>query len=252
MNKWRSRLWLKLIILTLISCIFSISIKSVVVHSQPSLSTALPPLKIHTLPKFLANWQDTTNSGDYFSQIKSTYLGYLIWSSFPVKIFIEQPQIIEESAANQRFGRWVETINTAIAQWNIYFPLQKVNKPELADIIIKRSIPEREITLNTDTGLYDIPRAITAQTNYSFYLKQNPPVIAHRMTIVISPNYTGTSLLATVRHELGHALGIWGHSPLESDALYFSQVSNPPAISPRDLNTLKKIYQQPTKLGWHI
>jgi predicted Zn-dependent protease len=31
---------------------------------------------------------------------------------------------------------------------------------------------------------------------------------------------------------------------------YFSQVRNPPPISPRDVNTLKRIYQQPTSLGW--
>jgi predicted Zn-dependent protease len=72
------------------------------------------------------------------------------------------------------------------------------------------------------------------------------------MTMEVSPNFAGVSLLATIRHEFGHALGIWGHSPKSSDALYFSQVSDPPAISVGDINTLKKIYQQPTKLGWRI
>ena len=72
------------------------------------------------------------------------------------------------------------------------------------------------------------------------------------MTVEVSSNFTGVSLLATMRHELGHALGIWGHSPNENDALYYSQVSNPVGISARDINTLKEIYQQPTKLGWQI
>ena len=115
-----------------------------------------------------------------------------------------------------------------------------------------RSQPEREVKLNPDTGLYDIPRAIAAQTNYEFYLTKDPAVIALRMTVQVSPNFAGVSLLATIRHELGHALGIWGHSPEAKDAMYFSQVSDPPPISPRDINTLKKIYQQPTRLGWEI
>ncbi len=48
---------------------------------------------------------------------------------------------------------------------------------------------------------------------------------------------------------LGHALGIWGHSQLETDALYFSQVRKPAFISVRDVNTLKKVYEQSTALG---
>lgn len=204
------------------------------------------------MPKFLSDWQDPNNTGDYFREVEPTPLGYLIWSHFPVTIFIEQPIADHESAASQRFKDWVSTVRSAIAEWNLYLPLQEITQPETANITIWRSQPEREIKLNPETRLYDIPRAIAAETNYQFYLQQNPTQIAHKMKIEISPNYTGISLLATIRHELGHAFGIWGHSPQPSDALYFSQVSDPPAISPRDINTLKKIYQQPTKLGWKI
>ena len=115
-----------------------------------------------------------------------------------------------------------------------------------------RSPVEREIKLNPDTGLYDIPRAIAAQTTYDFYLQKERSILAHRMTVKINPTSVGRSLLATVRHELGHALGIWGHSPQETDVLYYSQVREPLPISPRDINTLKKVYQQPTRLGWVI
>jgi predicted Zn-dependent protease len=34
--------------------------------------------------------------------------------------------------------------------------------------------------------------------------------------------------------------------------MYFSQVREPPPISARDINTLKRIYQQPTRLGWPV
>ncbi|MBA3924661.1 MAG: peptidase, partial [Nostocaceae cyanobacterium] len=70
--------------------------------------------------------------------------------------------------------------------------------------------------------------------------------------IILSPSQTGEYLSAATRHEFGHALGIWGHSPLQTDTMYFSQVRHPPAISPRDVNTLKKIYAQPTSLGWTV
>ncbi|MFN4955672.1 MAG: peptidase, partial [Aphanizomenon sp.] len=34
--------------------------------------------------------------------------------------------------------------------------------------------------------------------------------------------------------------------------MYFSQVRNPPFISVRDVNTLKRVYEQPTGLGWSV
>jgi predicted Zn-dependent protease len=72
------------------------------------------------------------------------------------------------------------------------------------------------------------------------------------LTIQLSPDQSDRYTLATARHELGHALGIWGHSPLETDAMYFSQVRDSPEISIRDVNTLKHIYEQPTRLGWPL
>ncbi|AFZ36911.1 peptidase metallopeptidase [Stanieria cyanosphaera PCC 7437] len=223
-------------------------------ESQSFAQNQLPPLKTHPLPSVLASWEDREHQGDYFKQIKTTPLGYLIWSEFPIKVFLEKPLRNQHHTADQiRFAQWVEAVRKAIAEWNLYLPLWEVENPQLADIIIKRSQTNREFKLNQATGQYNIPRASTAQTNYEFYLKPaNPAIVSHRMTIEISPNLSQLSTLAATRHELGHALGIWGHSNQETDALYFSQVRNYTGISARDLNTLKKIYQQPTKLGWSI
>jgi predicted Zn-dependent protease len=249
MIQWRLK-WQKFVILAIAS--LTILVSTNITAFSKTYITHLPSAKTHPLPEFLSSWQDQENRGDYFDQVKSTPMGYLIWSRFPVTVYVEQPQAISNPATEKRFQEWVAAVKKAIAEWKVYFPLQEIGKQEEADIVILRSQPERKVKLNPDTGLYDIPRAVTAKTTYRFYLQQNPATIAHKMTMKISPDYTGVSLAATIRHELGHALGIWGHSSEKTDALYFSQVSDPPAISPRDLNTLKKIYQQDTRLGWKI
>ncbi len=218
-----------------------------------SPSDSLPALKIHPLPKSLATWEELANTGNYFDRVESSPLGYLVWSQFPIKIYLEKPSNTEEpTASTRRWQKWVQTVRQAISEWNNYLPLTEIEDRTIADIIVERSQIDRDIELNLETELYDIPRAIAAQTTYDFYLQPEQSILSHRITVKINPASVGRSLLATVRHELGHALGIWGHSPYETDALYYSQVREPLPISPRDINTLKKIYQQPTRLGWTV
>ena len=61
-------------------------------------------------PELLVKWQDKTNSGDYFDQIKSTKVGYLIWSTFPVKVKVEIPTGINEKQSQV----WVNSVLQAI------------------------------------------------------------------------------------------------------------------------------------------
>ena len=228
----------------------------------------LPPLQPHPLPPSLAQWQDSSNSGDYFTEIKPTPVGYLVWSEFPIKVFVEPennstvgvgltdrfPNTATEltkSAAT----KWVNAALEAIKEWNVYLPLEIVADSNIADILIWRSAPAWKPTFDRNTGRFQLPRARTAEAHYQFYRRQSAPgktVLSQRFTINVNPNKVSDYFLPTMRHELGHALGIWGHSPIETDALYFSQVRNSPPISLRDVNTLKKIYQQPTRLGWKL
>lgn len=212
----------------------------------------LPVLKIHPLPITLEQWQPQEQD-DYFCSLVSPPIGALIWTEFPIKVYLDRPELEQNTASYQQFQKWVSAVETAIQEWNIYLPLNIVKEPEIASILIKRELPPLGSSFNAETGKIEIPRARTAQTRYDLEItKTQPPILTHRMMISISPRLGETSLLSAARHELGHALGIWGHSPVETDALYFSQVKNSPNISVRDINTLKKVYQQPTRLGWII
>lgn len=248
-SKNRRIAWVSINLLIIITIFFLTVISSNAIKNN--LEEHLPPLQIHPLPTSLINWEDTTNSDDYFDEIQSTLDGYLIWSEFPIKVYFDRPLNPDDPAATtRRFNQWVTAIETAINEWNTYLPIKEISQPETADIIIERTDPPLGTTIDPETGKLQIPRARTAQTRYEFYLKNEH--LLHKMTIQISPRLSELSSLSAARHELGHALGIWGHSQQETDALYFSQVANSPQISPRDINTLKKIYEQPTRLGWPL
>ena len=223
----------------------------------PGIPFSLPTPQPHPLPQPLAQWHDQTDAGDYFTEIKLTPVEYLVWSEFPVQVYIEHPkESAESSASAKRFHDWYNAVLQAVEEWTVYLPLQVVSETESADITIVRSRPPLQASFNRETQRFENIRARTAETRYEFYprpgVEESQRILAHKFTIYLSPHQTVDYTLATARHELGHALGIWGHSPVETDTMYYSQVRYPPEISVRDINTLKRIYQQPTCLGWVV
>ena len=230
--------------------------------SDTHQNLGLPEFAVHPLPSSLSDWADPNNSGDYFDQVSSAGFGYLIWSEFPVQIYLDsEPNETQHFLIEEQEYNWRLAIDDAIQEWNEWIPLEKSNRPEHADIIIKAQSPplrwpsSPQLDSDRSSESLSLPRARTAETTYNIYLAEqglNPVVMKQRCTILLSPSQSVSYLKATARHELGHALGIWGHSPVQDDVLYFSQVQTPPSISARDINTLKKIYQQPTQLGWPL
>ncbi len=192
----------------------------------------------HRLPTTLAQWQDPTRSGDYFDEIQPPKVGHLVWSRFPIRVYVEPN--------SQQDFNWYQKVVSAVWEWNRYLPLELVEDSNKADIqVIRRRPPLQPGNL----------RASSAEARFQVFLNQlddGTQMLSHRFTIWLSPTQTGKYVTSAARHEFGHALGIWGHSPTETDVMYFAQVREPPPISARDINTLKRIYQQPTRLGWRI
>lgn len=214
---------------------------------------ALPSLQTHPLPLTLSQW-NPDNQEDYFEEIKTNSAGYFIWSDFPVKVYVESPPPDLSPSALSQFQQWQKASHSAIELWHNYIEMKEIEEEEKADILIYRQPPPMGGRLNPETGLYDLPRISAATTTVRFYIREenNQKTLRHRMIINVNPHQIYDYLESNIIHELGHSLGIWGHSLNQEDVMYYAHSKEIPDISYRDINTLKKIYQQPTRLGWQI
>ncbi|MDS3860462.1 peptidase [Thermosynechococcaceae cyanobacterium BACA0444] len=236
----RPRWWLSLLLGLILA--WGLSHSRGLANSHQDQQITLPPLQTHPVPPTLQAWSKPlptspgpgTPTPDYFDQVKQTEVGYLIWSQFPIQVYIQPPDSPTAQA-------WIAAAQQAVQEWQAYLPLKLSSYPTTADITIQANRPSHR------SG----ERVRSAETFYELYIDPQDH-LAHRCQVIVRPTQAPKYVLAALRHELGHALGIWGHSPLNSDALYFAQVADPPPISARDIQTLIRIYQQPTRLGWSI
>ncbi len=230
---WRQ--WYRgLLILSVLFCLLWSASLSLAVPIKNEQQVVLPVAQVHPLPASLAAIASPTPEGDYFDQVKPINFGYLVWSQFPIQVYIAPPQISNAQA-------WLASAQQAVKDWQVYLPLQLVTAPEKANITIQATAPQQR------SG----SRVRSAETTYQIFVNEQG-ILSQRFTVLVRPNQTPQYVLAALRHELGHALGIWGHSPVNTDVLYFAQVRTSPPISARDINTLRRVYEQPTQLGWPV
>ncbi len=228
------------------------------------------PFAAHPAPPGLAPWGD--QSGDYFDEIRSPPVGALVWSRWPVRVSIDPTAPLD----------WQADVRRALDNWQTYVPLTIVPDSEAitpeglatfetsatqmvdaltVDIAIVRTIIPTQPAANGQL------RAASARATFSLFVVRDRDEsgdesgeasgvdrerFGHRFAIRVSPTQTGSFVQSAVRHEFGHALGLWGHSPNPQDVMFAAQVAQPGTVSVRDVNTLMRVYEQPTRLGWWV
>lgn len=175
-------------------------------------------------------------SQDELDKYKDNYLDYVLsgtdeakkWASFPVKVYIEPKK--QKAICQSAFMQWQERTNKFISF--IFVPT-----PNEAQIIVTL----RDKLENSATN-----ESYIAGLSKPYYQGEN--IIKSDMKILtIDPN-TGNDLedsfiyFATL-HEIGHSLGMKGHSPKQEDVMYAKSSTAKAELSQRDLNTINLFYR---------
>ena len=197
-------------------------------ESMPRLPEAMQPS--HYVPA----------AGDYYWTISAESEGEE-WKEFPLKVFLgSAPQM-----------QWQEGAREAYDNWSKFFPLELVALPKGADI---RMGWDESMSEEMHAG----EELDWVQVRYEGgRLKGRRYAV---ITVDLSRRWSKDEMRAIVSHEMGHALGIKGHSESKGDIMFWqvqertyrvgvagiplpafwrSLVKQP---SQRDINTLIRLY----------
>jgi predicted Zn-dependent protease len=189
-------------------------------------------------------------TGDYFNNIIKNSTGEILrWKDFPLYVYVHSTQEYDQQISK-----------AAIEFWQSKLPIHQTKYYKSADILIDW----------TSRGDY-----ITVPIIANIEGKQQIKVLINLGGIKETEDKK--TLPSFIMHQIGHALGIWGHSDNPKDIMYptgsmgvndinvktdESWIYKPitiettrPVITDRDLNTLVRIYQTPTSFekiisGW--
>ena len=206
--------------------------------------------KMPRLPDSLRPSRYVPKVGDYYQESAGPSAG-LLWTQFPVKVYADSPP-----------EKWQGALQDALAAWNDVIPLRRVPTRQEANITMSwaglqggRAGEERSFTLVGEEGDRVFQRLDTAS-----------------IVLDNSHHWSGPQMRFTLLHELGHALGIKGHSNGSKDVMIpilYETITEAPAnlagvvnltagliefpvdgssvdvntkLTPRDVNTLVRLY----------
>ncbi len=191
------------------------------------------------LPETMSPSRYDVEAGDYYWLVSRTSESEL-WPHLPLKVFLGRaPE-----------HKWQQGVREAFDAWAAVFPLELTALTKEADIrlVWDPRIEERK----------------PAQRSYEYvHYEEDGEALGGRRVIMIvvdqEYNWSQKEMRAIVLHQLGHALGINGHSDSRDDVMYWEmrerrRVNLPgmpfplfwrslaKAPSPRDVNTLIRLY----------
>ena len=144
------------------------------------------------------------------------------WSSLPIKVYFQTStnvgSVNVENEARNGFDYWEDQLGQNL--WT------EVTSADSANLVVRVQSSSPQSTL--------------AETTIYFFQGQSI-ITRAEMVIYTWPSLPTSGYAGTATHELGHALGINGHSSSSADIMYFTGNATD-FLTLRDLNTLRTAY----------
>lgn len=156
----------------------------------------------------------------------------------PIKYHISSHMSIPEDytkVVKQAFANWQNATDGVIK-------FQEVQNPKMAQISITFvEHLDQKYTKNN-------PNLAAVVTPVIEDVKLEKMDIEMKRVDAYSREYTNDKLLSLAQHQIGHALGLWGHSANENDVMYYSgdvvdHTTVAKKLSNRDINTVLLLYK---------
>ena len=193
------------------------------VRESPALARFLKP-----------SLQTPAGADDYRDQLQTTVAGWPRLSRWCVWI---------EPGARER--RWQPAIEAALSHWQGVLPIELVKDPEQAQVLVSHRRPPLLQLDGRQRASHGRTTMKARYVNRAGLWRLEPSLL-----VMVASAQRQAGIQATAVHELGHAFGLWGHSPDQGDAMAAAPGAKPvQQLSPRDLATLNWLYQQPTSYG---
>lgn len=204
------------------------------------VSNYLPPLDVMP-PQFLRIEPDgVRNTSDFFDQVMlATSNRIFRFNTMPIPVFIDPAPADYVGAVEKALQTWETRTNSMIrfvrapsqqqARITVIWSHMGIPADRSATEFGAHTITEWKVK----TGAFASQKTGTVKPQY---IEVNLDVIEPR-----DADHKLPLLQNLVTHELGHALGVMGHSPQRGDMM-FRDTDEYSRISQRDLNTLQKIY----------
>lgn len=172
-------------------------------------------------------------AGDYSQQVVRLGGSFARWTSFPIRVHL--PMNTQEN--------WHSSLDNAVKKWSQFIPVTVAPPNEPADIEVGwiNHLMPRQLGITNLEIFNGHPRVTIYLLRPSYY----------------PPDVTEASLQRVALHELGHGLGLFGHSNNPADSMFAldtpvkSGLPKTPTVTMRDVNTLRKVYEaQPLPDGF--
>ena len=199
-----------------------------------------PPVEAMQVLEVSLDRSSATSAPGYGSVLATTSLGPPVLQRWCVWL-----EPADHQPPDRWEQRWTLALESALSVWEEVLPITRVMSPAQAHIQIFQQRPPRRRIGSKWRASNGRSRLQVVEVQRQGQWRLEPHV-----DVLVSPELRASGIEATAVHELGHAFGIWGHSPQPDDVMAVHQNQTPVLnLSKRDKVTLNWLYQKATKFG---